>query len=138
MGRNEPTPLSGPKPDEEEVGARYPDTDYLSASLELNESGNGEMRKLTASPLFDKPRMQIAVIDGNKDEDDDEYEVFVELNRAQIQCLTDFLVAWLQHAPKLDQAANAPSQRPLAEGAGPESPHQVEGAGECPEGVRAM
>ena len=100
----------------------YPDVNYLSVSLELNESGNGEMKKLTASPQFDTPRMQIAVIDDYKDKDDDEYEVFVELNRAQIQCLTDFLVAWLQHAPKLDQAADFPPQRPLAEGAGPSPP----------------
>jgi len=68
----------------------YPDVDYLSASLELIESGNGEMRKLAFTPLFDKPRMQISVVDEPAD------ETCVELNRAQIQCLSDFLAAWLE------------------------------------------
>ena len=83
-----------------------PDVDYLSASLELNESGNGEMGKLTVSPLFDQPRIQVAVHPADEAEDAD--EVFVELNRAQIECLADFLAAWLKRK-RSDQAPDPPS-----------------------------
>ena len=37
-----------------------------------------------------------------------------------------------------DQASNPSPERPLPEGAGPESPHQVEGHREAPKCVRAM
>ena len=68
-----------------------PDTDYLSASLELNESGNGELRKLTLTPLFDAPRMEISIVDAA----DEDKEAFIALNRRQIECAADFLAAWL-------------------------------------------
>jgi hypothetical protein len=70
-----------------------PDTDYLSATLELNESGNGEMRKLALAPLFDAPRMEISIVEAVEDD-----EGFITLNRRQIECLADFLVAWLGRA----------------------------------------
>jgi hypothetical protein len=70
-----------------------PDTDYLSASLELNESGNGEMRKLALRPLFDAPRMEISIVEAVEDD-----EGVITLNRRQIECLADFLVAWLGRA----------------------------------------
>jgi hypothetical protein len=65
---------------------RMPDVDYLSAALELTESGRGEMRKLALSPCFDEPRMEISVV-----------EAAVVLNRRQIECLADFLAGWLEH-----------------------------------------
>ena len=70
-----------------------PDTDYLSATLELNESGNGEMRKLAFTPLFDTPRMEISIVEAVEDD-----EAVITLNRRQIECLADFLVAWLGRA----------------------------------------
>jgi hypothetical protein len=70
-----------------------PDTDYLSATLELDESGRGEMRKLALSPCFDEPRMQLSIVEAVEDD-----EAVIALNRRQIECLADFLVAWLGRA----------------------------------------
>lgn len=77
---------------------RPPDVEYLSARLELVESGNGEDRRLEVSPLFDRPRIEIGFlpyIDGDT-------EAFVSLNRRQIECLSDFLIAWLARAKRED------------------------------------
>lgn len=65
--------------------------DYLSASLELHNSGPGEDGKLVVTPLFDHPRVEVHIEDGWKDDDG----LWIILNRAQIECLSDFLVAWL-------------------------------------------
>jgi hypothetical protein len=70
-----------------------PDVDYLCVSLDLTESGNGEMRKLALSPCFDKPRMEFSIVEGGEEED----ETVLILNRRQIECLADFLAAWLEH-----------------------------------------
>ena len=72
----------------------YPAVDYLYASLDLNESGNGEMRHFAVRPYFDEPRMEISIRE-HLDADD---RTWIILNRRQIECLTDFLVAWLGRA----------------------------------------
>ena len=68
-----------------------PDVEYLSATLELVESGAGEVRKLAIVPFFDAPRMEISIVGGDDEE-------AIALNRRQIECLSDFLTAWLGRA----------------------------------------
>jgi hypothetical protein len=65
------------------------DVAYLSAALELQESGRGEVRKVVVSPLFDNPQIELSIV-GIDDE-----EACLLLNRRQIECLADFLTAWL-------------------------------------------
>lgn len=71
-----------------------PNVDYLSATLELIESARGEMTKLLIRPFFDEPRMEIEI-----EECEAEDPALIILNRRQIECLADFLAAWLSHAP---------------------------------------
>lgn len=63
--------------------------DYLSAVLRLTESRTGETTELHVAPQFDEPLMDISIVDDPANETD------IVLNRRQIECLTDFLVAWL-------------------------------------------
>ena len=65
---------------------------YLSATLELTESVIPEETKLRLTPQFDEPVMELE-IDQGEAPDEDRAEVF--LNRRQIECLVDFLSAWL-------------------------------------------
>jgi hypothetical protein len=81
-----------------------PEVDYLSAVLRLTESGRGEVREFHVSPHFDAPKIELSIIEGVTAED----EAFVILNRRQIECLADFLTAWLARAT----IAPAPSSGP--------------------------
>ena len=64
---------------------------YLSATLELTESVIGETTKLCLTPEFDRPVMTVEIDAEEPGEDPAE----VILNRRQIECLVDFLSAWL-------------------------------------------
>lgn len=66
--------------------------DYLSATLELTESVVGETTKLRLMPEFDAPVMEV-IIDQGEGPLEDHAEVM--LNRRQIECMVDFLSAWL-------------------------------------------
>jgi hypothetical protein len=82
-----------------------PDVDYLHARLMLTESGRGEVRELLVEPFFDEPRVELSILDNG-----DEYEeVCVVVNRSQIECLVDFLTAWLvrDHARRATTAPAA-------------------------------
>ena len=59
--------------------------------LELTESVTPEEKKLRVDPLFDQPAIQITL---NEDGDP-----FIQLNPRQIECLVDFLNAWLKRLP---------------------------------------
>ena len=65
--------------------------EYLSATLELTESRIGETAKLCLTPEFDRPLMEVEIDEGEEGED----LALVVLNRRQIECLVDFLSAWL-------------------------------------------
>ena len=65
---------------------------YLSATLELTESVIGETKKLCLTPEFDRPVMEV-ILDQGEGPFEDRAEVV--LNRRQIECLVDFLSAWL-------------------------------------------
>ena len=69
----------------------YPNVDYLSASLELNESAHGEMAKFVVVPRYGDPQMEFHV-NGGQDDDDGAWMI---LNRRQVECLSDFLLSWL-------------------------------------------
>jgi hypothetical protein len=64
---------------------------YLSATLELTESVVPETTKLCLTPLFDEPVMEVEIDEGDPGED----RALVTLNPRQIECLVDFLSAWL-------------------------------------------
>ena len=80
-----------------------PDVDYLSARLMLTESGRGETRELVVEPCFDEPRVELSILDKGDE------EASVVVNRSQIECLVDFLTAWLvrDHARRATTAAEA-------------------------------
>ena len=69
--------------------SRLPDVDYLHARLMLTESGRGEVRELLVEPQFDEPRVELSILDKGDE------EANVVVNRSQIECLVDFLAAWL-------------------------------------------
>jgi hypothetical protein len=68
------------------------DVNYLSATLELTESVIGETNKLCLTPRFDEPVMELEIDQGEGPLED---RAEVTLNRRQIECMVDFLSAWL-------------------------------------------
>jgi hypothetical protein len=84
-----------------------PDVDYLCARLMLTESGRGETRELLVEPCFDEPRVELSILNRGDE------EANVVVNRSQVECLVDFLAAWLvrDHDRRATTAAAA-SRRP--------------------------
>jgi cob(I)alamin adenosyltransferase len=78
------------------------DCDYLSATLELTESVVPEEKTLKIMPRFNTELVEI-----NFDDSDESEDTFLVLNRRQIECLVDFLGAWLK---RLDARQSKPPQ----------------------------
>ena len=80
---------------------------YLSATLELTESAIGETTKLRLTPEFDRP---IMVLEIDQDEPEEDHAEVI-LNRRQIECMVDFLSAWLARLDLLDEIVKSKKSR---------------------------
>ena len=67
--------------------------DYLSATLRLTASVTPEATDLVVAPQFSEAVIVFS-IEPCLDDNEDHPEIF--LNRKQVQCLSDFLRAWLK------------------------------------------